>query len=41
MMKKDFLSEYLEVDPYKKNGFTSQILLTAPDPESGIIKNMQ
>ena len=36
--EKRLLSEYLEVDPYKKNGFTSQILLTAPDPESGIIK---
>ncbi len=35
---KRLLSEYLEVAPYKKNGFSSQILLTAPDPESGDIK---
>ena len=35
---KRLLSEYLEVAPYKKNGFSSQILLTAPDQESGDIK---
>ena len=29
------LSEFLGINPYKPNGFTAQILVTAPDPESG------
>jgi len=29
------LSEFLGLNPYKSNGFTAQILVTAPDPESG------
>ena len=30
------LSEFLGIKPYKPNGFAAQILVTAPDPESGI-----
>ena len=32
------LMEYLGVEPYKANRLVSQVLVSAPDPESGVIK---
>ena len=36
--EKRLISEYLEIKPFKPNGFSSQILISAPDPDSGEIK---
>lgn len=36
--EKRLLSEFLGIDPYKPNTFTSQILVSAEDPETNIIK---
>ncbi|WP_425040094.1 carbohydrate ABC transporter permease [Primorskyibacter sp. S187A] len=33
------LLEYLGVDPFKPNRLVSQVLVTAPDPDTGIIKS--